>query len=403
MDRIGEYRIRRLIGEGGMGKVFEAEERLSGRRVALKVLRPELARSEEARRLFTNEMTILAHLDHPHVVRSLSCSEIDGQLVMALEYLDGKTLREVLASRSTLPWPEAVRIAAQIASALAAAHRQDPPIVHRDLKPENIMIAPDGAVKVMDFGIAKVLQAASATTTHSVGTLQYMSPEQIDAARVDGRSDLYCLGLILYEMLAGTAPFHSASPRELLNLQCTALPPALSPAVRSLLPRGVDRLLGELLEKSPDKRPASAEDVLHELLPFSPAEESRTTERDGSLGSGRSTEPGSEAASARDSALADRAPSSPAPVSSELVDSAKTKPSQADIDVRRQSAAKNDTLALVDRAAAPREVPVRVGIAIVVGLSLLAGAITYGLRSAPPSSARDAPAATATRVPEARQ
>ncbi|HEY6558452.1 MAG TPA: serine/threonine-protein kinase [Polyangiaceae bacterium] len=404
MDRIGEYRIRRLIGEGGMGKVFEAEERLSGRRVALKVLRPELARSEEARRLFTNEMTILAHLDHPHVVRSLSCSEIDGQLVMALEYLDGKTLREVLASRCALPWPEAVRIAAQIASALAAAHRQDPPIVHRDLKPENIMIAPDGAVKVMDFGIAKVLQAASATTTHSVGTLQYMSPEQIDATRVDGRSDLYCLGLILYEMLAGTAPFHSASPRELLNLQCTALPPALSPTVRSLLPRGVDRLLSELLEKSPDKRPSSAEDVLHELLPFSPAEEPRTTtERDGGLGSGRSTEPLRDSASARDSALADRARSSPAPVSSELADSAKTKPSQADIDVRRQSAAKNDTLALVDRAAAPREVPVRVGIAIVVGLSLLAGAITYGLRSASPSSARDAPAATATRVPEARQ
>jgi serine/threonine-protein kinase len=397
MDRIGEYRIVRLIGEGGMGKVFEAEERLSGRRVALKVLRPELARSEEARRLFTNEMTILAHLDHPHVVRSLACSEIEGQLVMALEYLDGKTLREELVGRGAFPWPEAVRIAAQIASALAAAHRQEPPIVHRDLKPENIMIAPDGSVKVMDFGIAKVLQAASATTTHSVGTLQYMSPEQIDATRIDGRSDLYCLGLIFYEMLSGGAPFQSASPRELLNMQCTAPPPALPAGVRAALPRGVERLLFELLEKSADRRPASADDVLHELLPFAPAEETRvTTERDGGLSSKPSVR--EEAASP---VTPRRPPSTPAPESTQAADSAKTKPSQSEVEARRSSAPKNDTLALVDRVAAPRELPTRIGVAIVLGLSLLAGVVTYSLRTSS-SSVRDAPAATATRAPEAR-
>src|SRR5205085_2041347 len=113
-----------------------------------------------------------------------------------------------------------------------------------------IMILPDGSVKVMDFGIAKVLEAASAMTTHSAGTLQYMSPEQIDAARVDGRSDLYCLGLVLYEMLAGAGPFQSASPRELLNMQCTAEPPPLPSSVRAQLPKGIERLLGELLQKS---------------------------------------------------------------------------------------------------------------------------------------------------------
>ena len=191
MDRIGEYLIRRLVGEGGMGKVYEAEERLSGRRVALKVLRAELSRAETARRLFLNEMNILAHLDHANVVRSLACAEIDGQLVMALEFLEGRTLREVLLERRSLPWPEAVGVARQIASALAAAHHQTPPIVHRDLKPENVMLLADGTVKVMDFGIAKVLEALSTTTTHSVGTLQYMSPEQIDAAGIDARSDLY--------------------------------------------------------------------------------------------------------------------------------------------------------------------------------------------------------------------
>ena len=123
----------------------------------------------------------------------------------------------------------------------------------------------------MDFGIAKVLQALSRTTTHSVGTLQYMSPEQIDAAAIDGRSDLYCLGLILYEMLSGRPPFESASPRELLNLQCTQPPPPLPDEVRRGLPRGVERLLFELLEKAPDDRPATAGDVLHELEPFAPA------------------------------------------------------------------------------------------------------------------------------------
>ena len=268
VDRIGEYLVRRLVGEGGMGKVFEAEERLSKRRVALKVLRPELARSEEGRKLFLNEMTILAHLDHPNVVRCLACTEVDGDLVMALEFLEGRTLREHLTDRGRLPWHEAVAIVSQVASALAAAHRQEPPIIHRDLKPENVMILEDGAVKVMDFGIAKVLEALAKNTTHSVGTLQYMSPEQIDAAGVDARSDLYCLGLLLYEMLCGKPPFESASPRELLNLQCTAPPGPLPDDVKKALPRGVQKLLLELLEKRPDDRPATAKDVLHELEPF---------------------------------------------------------------------------------------------------------------------------------------
>src|SRR5688572_15729922 len=242
---IGEYRIARLVGEGGMGKVFEAEERLSGRRVALKVLRPELSRSADARRLFMNEMSILSRLDHPNIVRSLSCAEVDGELVMALEYLEGRTLRDLIADRAPLPWSEAVDLVRQIALALAAAHGEKSAIVHRDLKPENVMLLPDGALKVMDFGIAKVLQALSTATTHSLGTLAYMSPEQIDAGPIDGRSDLYCLGLILYELLSGRPPFESASPRELLNMQCTKAPPSLPEEVRRVLPQGLSSLLAE--------------------------------------------------------------------------------------------------------------------------------------------------------------
>src|SRR5262245_25386185 len=239
MESLGAYRIERLLGEGGMGKVYEAEERLSGRRVALKVLRPELARSEPGRRLFENEMAILAGLDHPNVVRCLCCTEVEGELVMALELLEGRTLREVLSRGGALDWVRAVGLVQQMARALSAAHDHEPVIVHRDLKPENVMVAEDGSIKVMDFGVAKMLAALGNASTHSVGTLAYMSPEQIDAGPVDARSDLYALGLVFYELLAGRPPFQSSSPRELLNLQCTAAPPPLPESVRRGLPRGV--------------------------------------------------------------------------------------------------------------------------------------------------------------------
>jgi len=376
MDRIGEYLVRRLVGEGGMGKVYEAEERLSHRRVALKVLRTELARSEEGRRLFLNEMTILAHLDHPNIVRCLACTEVDGQLVMALEYLEGKTLRELLNERGALPWDEAIGVTVQIASALAAAHRQEPPIVHRDLKPENVMILEDGSVKVMDFGIAKVLQALSKTTTHSVGTLQYMSPEQIDATGVDARSDLYCLGLVLYEMLSGKAPFESASPRELLNLQCTAPAPPLPDGSRQSLPKGVERLIFELLQKSPDERPGSADDVLHDLEPFAPA----------------------------GGALRPFRPSSPRrtePMASADVPSAKSVPEPEPPAEHQPAAApkeRADTIALVERASAPREIGTRAAFIVIVLLSLIAGLLTYIARvSGAPSGERSAPTASAER------
>src|SRR4029079_14023848 len=153
------------------------------------------------------------------------------------------TLRQLIGTEGRLGWTEAIAIVASIAAALAAAHGQEPPIIHRDLKPENIMVLEGGAVKVMDFGIAKVIEALNQTNTQSVGTLQYMSPEQIDAHTIDHRSDLYCLGLIFYELIAGPPPFQSASPRQLLNLQCTAEPPKLPEEVRAGLPKGVEQLL----------------------------------------------------------------------------------------------------------------------------------------------------------------
>jgi serine/threonine-protein kinase len=342
-----------------------------------------------------------------------------------------------LLDRSRLPWSEAIGVTVQIASALAAAHRQEPPIVHRDLKPENVMMLDGGGVKVMDFGIAKVLQALSKTTTHSVGTLQYMSPEQIDATAIDGRSDLYCLGLLLYEMLAGRPPFESASPRELLNLQCTQPPPPLPEEVRRGLPRGVERLLLELLEKSPDDRPASAEDVLHELEPFAPAEAERPRARGVSSKSGSRTATrssdgeasqgerpsgsktdgdggGRRASGEKSDGLAGGRRLSGGPADGD------TKPSLEDGGARRETTEKSaaasrvsasgssaktpkaasggahDTIALVERATAPRDVPTRMAIAIVVALSVLAAVVTWLVRVQSNDDGA-APAATATR------
>jgi tRNA A-37 threonylcarbamoyl transferase component Bud32 len=262
---LGDYIILRLLGRGGMGTVYEAQERLSRRRVALKVLHHELAQTERGRQQFITEMAILANLDDPHIVRCLHCTEIDGQLVMVLEYLDGRTLRELLVEHGRLSWQTVVRFAWQIAAALHVAHGHRPSIVHRDLKPENVMVLSDGRVKVMDFGIAKILQTMIGTTTSPIGTLQYMSPEQIDAQPLDGRSDLYALGLVMWELLAGRPPFQSESPRILLEKLCAEPVPPLPNEVRSGLPPGLEQLLVLLLEKHPSRRPPSAAEVLARL------------------------------------------------------------------------------------------------------------------------------------------
>jgi serine/threonine-protein kinase len=387
MESLGAYRIERLLGEGGMGKVYEAEERLSGRKVALKVLRPELARSEPARRLFENEMSILARLDHPNVVRCLACAEIEGELVMALELLPGRTLRQLLLTDDALDWQRALGIVQQIAGALAAAHEHEPAIVHRDLKPENVMILEDGTVKVTDFGIAKVLAALGNATTHSVGTLQYMSPEQIDASPIDARSDLYALGLVLYELLTGRPPFESSSPRELLNMQCTKKPPALPESVRRALPRGIEQLLFELLEKSPDERPGSARDVLHAIEPFVPAESDAPE---------RSRKTPSSRRSAEKKPASSHTPRPSARDEKPRLDDVRTDPSPPP--AADPPAPREDTIWLLQKAALPRELPWKRALVVIAALSALSGIATYALRAAGSPSSR-ADVATAGNRP----
>jgi eukaryotic-like serine/threonine-protein kinase len=264
MHQIGEYAVVGVLGEGGMSTVYEAEAQESKQRVALKVLEPGIAGSPRVRELFLGEMAILDRINHPHVVRLLESFEIDGRLVMVLELLRGETLRDTLRRCHRLAWPETIKLLGQILSGLSAAHSQQPPVVHRDLKPENVMITADGTVKVMDFGIAKVLREGTRATT-DVGTLAYMCPEQIEGAPIDHRADLYNVGLLLYEMLAGAPPFRSQSTRELLNAQCIDPPPPLQPAVAQSVPASLVGLMLQLLAKSPHERPSSAEEVLQRL------------------------------------------------------------------------------------------------------------------------------------------
>lgn len=393
MDRIGEYLIKRLVGEGGMGKVYEAEERLSKRRVALKILRPELTRHDEGRRLFLNEMQILAHLEHPNLVRSLASMENDGQLVLVLEYLHGRTLRQELTRRGPLPWQTALEHAVRIASALAVAHEQEPSIVHRDLKPENVMLTVEGdsaedaeptGLKVMDFGVAKVLEGIHGTNTQSIGTLQYMSPEQIDARTIDARSDLYSLGLVFYEMLSGDAPFRSPSPRELLNLQCTAAPPALDDEVRQGLPRGVEELVFAMLEKDPDARPKSAREIVERLSMFRSAGTSmgaRTPSPRPKNDAPVTKKEGSGAGASKPSAE---------PVTN---DEARTPPPKAP---------RTDTVALLEQnASRSREVPTWLAVVAIVALSLVAGLTTYVVRLRS-YEGNEAPAITSARLDSPR-
>jgi serine/threonine-protein kinase len=376
MDRIGEYLVKRLIGEGGMGKVYEAEERLSGRKVALKVLRSELMRSEEGRKMFLSEMQILAHLEHPSLVRSLASMEVDGQLVLVLEYLRGRTMRQELGRAGAIPWSEACEYVVRIAEALSVAHEQSPPIVHRDLKPENVMLVvkdgedengPAQALKVMDFGVAKVLEAANATNTQSIGTLAYMSPEQIDARSIDARSDLYALGLMFYEMIAGVPPFRSTSPRELLNLQCTAAPPPLEADVRRGLPRGVEDLLFSLLEKDADKRPASARVVAERLSPFCSA--------GALLGASAPRAVTAPSSPQKTDPLAKTAPSADVSRAEEKARAS------SEGQKKPEEAPRNDTVALLEKKTGAKELPGWLAISAIVALSLAAFLSTYLVRT----------------------
>lgn len=266
-DIIGQYVIRSKLGEGGMGEVYLAEQQAIGRKVAIKVLHANLLRglgnSEGAER-FRNEAKAAARLESPHIVQIYNWGELDdGTLFMAMEYLSGATLGALLRERKQLDAELAVHIATQICSALTEAHAAG--IVHRDLKPSNIMLIERAGdkhfAKVLDFGVAK-LEGADITRSGALfGTPQYMSPEQLQAGQIDGRSDLYALGVILFELLAGKPPFVSSTAIGFITLHLNEPPPALPKTV----PRALASAIARLLAKDPDERPRDAAMAAEEL------------------------------------------------------------------------------------------------------------------------------------------
>ena len=209
--RVGPWQLVRLIGRGGMGTVYEARDARRDRRVALKILRDDLASDPGFVKRFHRESKVLGRLSHPHIVEVLEQGEDDGQLWFSMEYVRGESLRQRMA-RGPLAYPDATRIAHQISSALAYAHEQG--VVHRDLKPENVLLDEDGMVRLVDFGLSKLVDdGRHGATTHLtrtdviMGTYEYMAPEQRRGDRsIDGRADVFSLGVILYEMLTGTLP-----------------------------------------------------------------------------------------------------------------------------------------------------------------------------------------------------
>ena len=279
----GRYKVQQLIGEGGMGAVFLVEHNVIRKRLALKVLNREMMRSPEMVARFEREALAAAHIDHPNVVAATDSGRTDdGALFVVLEYIDGKSLRDRL-NYGPLPAPIALHIAKQIASALLRAHGLG--IIHRDLKPENIMLVlRDGDsnfVKVLDFGLAKLSISAllEGESDHSVrrsevltrygavfGTPAYMAPEQAAGGEVDGRTDLYTLGVVLYEMLSGVLPFDGDDSAALLRMHVVAKVPTLKDRAPHIkIPPALEALVMRLLEKKPESRIQSAKLLLEAL------------------------------------------------------------------------------------------------------------------------------------------
>ena len=266
----GRYRIERELGAGGMATVYLARDVKHDRDVALKVLKPDIAQTL-GRERFVREIRLAARLNHPHVLSLHDSGEAEGFLFFVMPVMKGETLRDRLVSEPRLPIAEAVRIASEVADALDYAHRHD--IVHRDIKPENILLH-EGHAVVADFGIGKALSDAQSDSLTqaglSVGTPAYMSPEQAVGEQIDGRSDLYSLGCMLYEMLVGEAPFTGPNAQAVIAKRFVQTPADVT-ALREGVPRSVARALQQMLARAPIDRPTTAGDLVHALRAVEPS------------------------------------------------------------------------------------------------------------------------------------
>jgi len=263
------YEILDTLGEGGMGLVYRVRDRETSETLALKVLRPEFARDPSMMERFKDEIRLARRITHKNICRIYDFNRVDELVFITMEYVDGESLREYLKRAGKFPPERVTDLARQVAAGLGEAHAQG--VVHRDLKPENVMLARDGLVKLMDFGIARALGGTTASTLTVVGTPGYMAPEQSQGKSIDQRTDLYALGLILYECLTGRRAFSGATPVEmaLKQLKERPVPP------HKLLPHApahLESIVLRCLEKEPAQRFSSAAELQRALaLPIDTA------------------------------------------------------------------------------------------------------------------------------------
>jgi eukaryotic-like serine/threonine-protein kinase len=257
------YRLERRIGSGGMADVYLAEDETLHRQVAIKILADRYTQDEGFVERFRREATAAAGLNHPNIVSIYDRGESDGTYYIAMEYIEGPTLKEEITSRAPLPEAEAVGYAQQVLQALEFAHRRG--VIHRDIKPHNMMLTPDGRLKVTDFGIARAANQVEMTEVGSiVGTAQYLSPEQARGQTVGPQSDIYSLGVVLYEMLTGEVPFTGSSAVEIAMKQVNE-PPVPPSRKNRLISPAVESIVMRALAKDPSVRFRSAREMSDEL------------------------------------------------------------------------------------------------------------------------------------------
>ena len=274
--KLGHYKVLSQIGAGGMGKIYLAQDTRLDRKVAVKILPDEVAQKEKRMHRFSQEAKAASALNHPNILTIYEIGEADGIQFIATEFVDGITLRERMNRSDRLPLNEALDTAVQVSSALAAAHAAG--IIHRDIKPENLMLRKDGFVKVLDFGLAKLtapadseidFEAPTRTRVNTepgliIGTVAYMSPEQARGLKVDQRTDIWSLGVVLYEMIAGQAPFEGKDVhRQIIAIQEQPAPP-LSRRVDTA-PERLEEIVSKMLAKGADERYQTAKDLLIDL------------------------------------------------------------------------------------------------------------------------------------------